>query len=195
MQKIILASESPARLYLLGIIGVKNITVIPSYIDETPQKNEKPAKLALRLSKEKALAIATKCMDKEIIIAGDSIACLGARMLPKAMSYDDVRYCLKLLSGRRHTVISAVTVINIESKIIRSKIASTIIKFKRLTNQEIEDYVETKEGLNKAGGYAIQGSIQAYIPFISGQVSTVVGLPLFETKNMLLSCGYKFTKD
>lgn len=191
--KIILASESPARLQLLSIIGVKDITIQPANIDEEPLKNEPPHKLASRLAKEKALKIASQA-NKAIIIAADSVVCVGTRILPKALTDEDVRYCLSLLSGRRHKVITAVTIIDSESQIIRSKIAEAIIKFKRMTSEEIEYYISTKEGINKAGGYAIQGSVQSFIPFLQGQVSTVIGLPLYEVKNMLLSFGYKFSE-
>lgn len=192
--KIILASESPARLQLLSTIGIKNINVMPANIDETPLKKESPRQLAIRLAKEKGLKIASHIKENAIIISADSVVTIGTRILPKAITKEDIRYCITLLSGRRHKVFTAVTMIDTKTKIIRSKIASTIIKFKNMTKEEIEYYVNTEEGLNKAGGYAIQGSVQSFIPFLQGQVSTVIGLPLYEVKNMLLSLGYKFSE-
>lgn len=190
--KIILASQSPARLALLKTIGIEDVTVIPADIDETEQKGEKPHHLALRLATEKCAKIAANHPD-DIVIAADSVICLGTRLLPKALSDDDVRLCLKMLSGKRHRAYTGVTISKGEE--VRSKVAMTTIKFKRLTSDEIEEYVATKEGLNKAGGYSIQGFAQCFIPFISGKTSNVVGLPLFETKNMLLSLGYKFNRS
>ncbi len=190
--KIILASQSPARLELLKRIGIKDISVIPADIDESALKKEKPKDLAVRLSIEKASKIATNYSDQALIIAADTVVCVGTRELPKPHTNEDVRYCLSLLSGRRHSVYTGVTIINSVTKEIRTKFAKTIVRVKTLTNTEIEEFIASKEGLNKAGGYSIQGLMQCYIPFINGQVSNVIGLPLFETKNMLVSLGYKF---
>ncbi len=190
--KVVLASQSPARLELLHRIGILNVSVIPANIDESSLKNEKPKDLAIRLSKEKALKISSNFGNQELIIAADTVVCVGTRELPKPRTDLDVRYCLSLLAGRRHRVYTGVTIVKSGTDQIRTKLAKTIVKIKKLTSVEIEEFIASKEGLNKAGGYSIQGFMQCFVPFINGQVSNVIGLPLFETKNMLVSLGYKF---
>lgn len=189
--KIILASASPARKELLKTLGI-SAEILPADVDETELPREQPHKLASRLASEKAYKIAGEQKENCYIIAADTVAHIGRKIMPKAENIDDIRYCLASYSGRRHKVTTGICVIKKTGLdlIAKQKIVSTIVKFKRLSSEEISYYCSLDDGLGKAGGYAIQGYIQAYISFISGSVSNVVGLPLFETKNALTSLGY-----
>lgn len=188
---IILASSSPARLELLKRIKIIPDYVIPANINETPKKKELPAKLAIRLAREKAEIVAEKIEDG-IIIAADSVVTKGLKVLPKASTKEEIRYCLEALSGCRHRVYTGVCIIKkIDRQTIsRQRLVQTTVKFKRLTHKEIEFYVELGEGLQKGGGYSISGYVEGFISFISGSISNVIGLPLFDTLNMLSSLGY-----
>ncbi len=187
---IILASGSPARLELLKKVGISP-TVIISDVDETELKGELPAKVAERLAIAKAERVA-EGHSRAIIIGADSVCCVGRRILPKATTDDMVRSCMKLLSGRRHNIYTGVCVIKkSEGNILRRiRTVKTVVQFKNLTDMEIEKYVSSGEGLGKAGGYAVQGCVQSYVSFIGGSFSNIIGLPLFETCNMLVSLGY-----
>lgn len=186
---IILASGSPARLELLKKVGIVPL-VIPSDVDETEMKGELPAKLAERLACAKAEKIAETASDA-VIIGADSVCAVGRRILPKAMTDNMVRDCMNMLSGRRHNIYTGVCVLKKSGDKIERRIRTikTVVQFKRLTNAEIEKYVGTQEGIGKAGGYAVQGYVQSYVSFISGSFSNIIGLPLFETCNMLVSLG------
>ena len=156
-------------------------------IDESPQAGELPRVYALRLAQEKAAAVARG--DGDVVIAGDTTIAIGRRILPPADSEDIQRGLLRLLSGRRHHCLSAVCVIGPDGK-IRTRLADTIVAFKALSESEIDSYIASGEGLGKAGGYAIQGRAEAFVRFLSGTHSGVVGLPLFETRALLASAGY-----
>jgi septum formation protein len=184
--KLILASASPRRLDLLARIGVVPDAVIPAEIDETPLKGELPHRHAERLAAEKAAAIA---VPGSLVLAADTVVAAGRRILPKAEDEATARQCLKLLSGRRHRVHSAVTLIDGEGK-ARHRLSTTIVTFKQLTAREIDAYLATGEWQGKAGGYAIQGSAEAFVRFLAGSHSGVVGLPLFETRALLIAAGY-----
>jgi septum formation protein len=131
-------------------------------------------------------------VEEGYIMAADSIVAVGRRTLPKALTSEDVIQCLKLLSGRRHKVYTGVAIFKKHNGILlkRSRLVETIVKFKSLTDNEIAAYSKLEDGLNKAGGYSIQGYAESFITYISGSFSNVVGLPLFETKNMLVSLGF-----
>lgn len=189
---LILASASPNRVELLARIQIIPDQIIPADIDETEYPKEIPRKVAERLAYAKAHKVASM-IEEGYIIGADTVAAVGRRILPKALDDDMVRSCLTLLSGRRHRLYTGVTVIKKENGIIqeRHRLVQTILKFKRLTDSEIELYIASKEGINKAGGYAIQGLVQAYIEYIGGSFSNVVGLPLCELRNMLISLGFK----
>lgn len=189
---LILGSQSPNRLALLKQVGIIPDKVIPADIDESEKKGELPSKLALRLSDEKCEKIASQ-IESGYIIAADSVPCVGRRTLPKAFTKEDIIYCLKLIHGRRHRLYTGVTIIKKQDGKItkRSKVVCSIIKWKRMTDKEIEEYASKDEGLNKAGGYSISASAEMYMEFISGSFSNIVGLPLFETRNMLTSLGFK----
>jgi septum formation protein len=179
----ILASSSPRRLALLKDIGIVPDKVIAADIDETPLKDELPRKLAQRLALEKLKSIAAK--EKQgIILAADTVVGCGRRILPKAENHTDVRNCLRLLSGRRHHVYTGVAVRGADGK-IRERVADSIVIFRQLSPADIEAYVKSGEGIGKAGGYAIQGHAAAFIRFISGSYSNIVGLPLYETAGLL----------
>ena len=188
---LILASESPNRLSLLSKIRITPSKILPANIDETEYKNELPGAVALRLATEKARKVAGE-VDCGYIIAADSVAAVGRRILPKALNDEDIKFCLNLLSGKRHRIYTGVTIIKKENSILveRQRLVQTILKFKRLTDAEIEFYLSLKEGLQKAGGYSIQGFAESFVEYISGSFSNVVGLPLFEVRNMLISLGY-----
>ena len=183
--RLILASASPRRLELLARLGVIPERVCAADIDETPLRAEVPRDYARRMAREKALAVEA---DNEHVLAGDTVVALGRRILPKAEDEAAARTCLKLLSGRRHRVLSAVA-LKAADGTIRERLSETIIRFKPLSAQEIDAYVAGGEWRGKAGGYAIQGSAEGLIAWISGSHSGVVGLPLFETRALLIAAG------
>ncbi|MEX0300701.1 MAG: nucleoside triphosphate pyrophosphatase [Kordiimonas sp.] len=175
---LILASASPRRMQLLGQIGVTPKAIIPADIDEHPFDGEKPKDHAERLAHEKAAKVAETCTD-ELILAADTVVACGHRILPKAEDIDTARRCLAMLSGRRHKVISGISLILPSGKQLTKSVSTNVI-FKRLSPQDIERYIESGEWDGKAGGYAIQGLAAAYVRSIAGSYSNVVGLPLFE---------------
>jgi septum formation protein len=186
--RFILASSSPRRLALLADIGVIPTKIIAADIDEMPHENETPRKLAERLSLEKLNAVAA-ADSGAYVLAADTVVGVGRRILPKAETPADVFSCLKLVSGRRHHVFTGVAVRTPHGKTLRRLCDSSVI-FRQLSESDIRAYVESEEGIGKAGGYAIQGRAAALIRFISGSYSNIVGLPLFEVAQMLKSAGW-----
>jgi len=184
--RLILASSSPRRRDLLARIGVTPDAITSPAIDESPHPRELPRIYALRLAQEKAQAVARA--DGYVVIAGDTTIALGRRILPPAETEEVQRSLLRLLSGRRHHCLSAVCVIGPDGK-ARTRLSDTVVAFKSLSEAEIEAYVASGEGLGKAGGYAIQGRAEAFVRYLSGSHSGVVGLPLFETRALLASAG------
>lgn len=184
---LILASSSPRRRDLLARLGVAPARIASPDIDETPRKGEVPRVYALRMAEEKAVAVARDA--GEIVVAGDTTVAVGRRILPQAADADMQRGFLNLLSGRRHHVLSAVAVIDGNGR-MRSRICDSIVRFKRLSAEEIESYIQSGEGLGKAGGYAIQGRAEALIDWMAGSHSGVIGLPLYETRALLRASGY-----
>lgn len=185
--RFVLASASPRRLDLLAQIGVVPDLVDPADIDEAPTRNELPRDHAARLAEEKAQAVRTRHTDA-VILAADTVVALGRRILPKAEDAETARRCLAMLSGRRHKVIGGLVVIGAEGRTWR-RLVTTSVKFKRLEKSEIDAYIDSGEWDGKAGGYAIQGRAAALIPWIEGSWSNVVGLPLYETAQLLRSAG------
>ena len=183
---LVLASSSPRRRELLERLGIAPCRIASPDIDETPRKRERPRAYALRLACEKAAAVARG--PGETVLAGDTTVALGARILAKAETPADVATMLALLSGRRHTCISAICVIDAHGR-ARHRVAETVVAFHRLSPPEIAAYVDSGEGLGKAGGYAIQGRAEALVRFIAGSHSGVMGLPLFETRILLRAAG------
>jgi septum formation protein len=187
---LVLASESPRRLALLAQVGIRPDAVLPAAIDESVLKGELPRVHALRLAVEKARRVESEWSGKPaFILAADTVVVVGRRILPKARDEAEVRACLKLLSGRRHQVITAVALIGPQGK-LRTRIAMTRVSMLRLTEDEIGTYVESREGVGKAGGYAIQGRAEALVKEISGSYSNVVGLPLALTVALLKGAGH-----
>lgn len=184
---LVLASSSPRRRDLLARIGVEPSRIESPDIDESPLPGELPRAYALRLAEAKARAVQRR--PGEMVIAGDTTVAAGRRILPPAETIEIQRKLLGILSGRRHRCISAVCVID-AGGVARSRMVETIVAFKRLTQDELEAYLASGEGLGKAGGYAIQGRAEALIRFVSGSHSAVIGLPLFETRALLKSAGY-----
>lgn len=185
--KLVLASSSPRRRELLTRIGVEPSRVASPDIDESPLKAELPRVYVLRMAMEKAAAVSRN--EGEIILAGDTTVAVGRRILQQATGADMQRKFLELLSGRRHHVLSAVCVIDAQGT-LRTKISDSIVRFKRLSPQEIDAYIATGEGIGKAGGYAIQGRAEALVDWMAGSHSGVIGLPLYETRLLLKSAGY-----
>ena len=184
---LVLASSSPRRRDLLGRLGIAPARIASPDIDETPRKGEVPRVYALRMAEEEAVAVARDA--GEIVVAGDTTVAVGRRILPQAADADMQRGFLNLLSGRRHHVLSAVAVIDGNGR-MRSRICDCIVRFKRLSAEEIESYIQSGEGLGKAGGYAIQGRAEALIDWMAGSHSGVIGLPLYETRALLRASGY-----
>jgi septum formation protein len=187
--KLILASESPRRKALLAQAGIVPSAIMPAAIDESVWKGESPRQHALRLATEKAKAVAQGHQKHQVhVLAADTVVSAGRRILPKAENADQVRACLALLSGRRHQVITAVALVAPDGR-LRTRIVTTRVSFLRLSQGDIDSYVECREGLGKAGGYAIQGRAEIFVKAISGSYSNVVGLPLAETVRLLAGAG------
>ncbi|HZY50501.1 MAG TPA: Maf-like protein [Devosia sp.] len=192
--ELILASASPRRLALLNQIGIEPEHLIPAHIDETPAKNELPRKLAQRLADEKALAAQHKAKaggiaDNALVLAADTVVAVGRRILPKAETMEEANFCLRLLSGRNHRVFTAISMLT-PGGATRRRLVETRLRFKRLSNREIESYLASAEWRDKAGGYAIQGIAGAFVVKLVGSYSAVVGLPLNETVGLLAGEGY-----
>jgi septum formation protein len=186
--RLVLASASPRRLDLLARIGVVPDAVAPAELDETPLSGELPAPHAARLADAKARAVAA-LHPGALVLGADTVVAAGRRILPKTEDEASARACLALLSGRRHRVHSAVTLIDAEGR-ARHRLSTTIVAFKRLSPAEIAAYLAGGEWRGKAGGYAIQGAAESFVRMLSGSHSGVVGLPLFETRALLVAAGY-----
>ena len=182
----ILASASPRRLQLLKQAGLTPYKVAAANIDETPHKTETPTAYAARIAAAKAQKIELE-NPGAIILAADTVVALGRRILPKAEDEKTATRCLELLNGRRHRVLTAITVIASGKPLHR--LVMTQVKVNRLTAKEIAGYVATGEWHGKAGGYGIQGIAETFIPWIGGSYSNVVGLPLAETCKLLAHAG------
>lgn len=187
--RLVLASASPRRLDLLAQIGITPDAIQPADLDETPLLNEQPRPLASRLAAQKCLAVASLLQSKAFVLAADTVVGVGRRILPKTETEDEAHACLKLLSGRSHRVFTGVSVIAPDGKQSTSTI-ETRVTFKRLTQVECETYIRSEEWRGIAGGYAIQGLAGAYVTHISGSYTSIVGLPLYEVRNMLQGLGY-----
>jgi septum formation protein len=183
MTRLVLASASPRRLALLAQIGVAPDEVIVADVDETPLARETPRALALRLARAKAEAVDAK---DAAVLAADTVVAVGRRVLPKAEADAQARACLALLSGRSHRVYTGLA-LKLPSGDTRTRLVETRVTFKRLTESEIAAYVDSGEWKGKAGGYAAQGLAGRFIMSIVGSYSSVVGLPLYETANLLES--------
>jgi septum formation protein len=188
LSHLILASSSPRRLSLLADIGIKPHKVIAADIDETPHPRELPRQLAIRLAGQKLAVVAAQEPDVYVLAADTVVAC-GRRILPKAETAEEVRSCLRLLSGRRHHVYTAVALHTPSGRTLCRSVDSAVT-FRQMSESDIDAYVQSDEGIGKAGGYAIQGRAAAYIRYIAGSYSNIVGLPLYDVSNLLQSSGY-----
>ncbi|MGH7043140.1 MAG: Maf family protein [Acetobacteraceae bacterium] len=186
---LILASASPRRLALLAQLGIVPDQVLATAIDETPRTHELPRPYAQRMARAKAQAARAKAGPAGLILAADTVVAVGRRILPKAETEDQARVCLALLSGRRHQVLTAVVLLGADGR--RSeRVADSTVGFARLSEAQHDAYLAGTEWHGKAGGYAIQGSAAGLIRFLSGSYSNVVGLPLFETAQLLRGHGW-----
>ncbi len=186
--RLILASASPRRLALLGQIGIVPDQIIPADLNEDPIPGELPRQHALRLAKEKAVAISGQNAGA-IVIGSDTVVGVGRRILPKTETAEEAEHCLRLMSGRSHRVYTGVAVIDRHGE-LRSRVSETKVKFKVLSEPEIKSYLDSNEWKGKAGGYGIQGLAGTLIRDLSGSYSGVVGLPVYETRNLLTAAGY-----
>lgn len=180
---LVLASASPRRRDLLAQIGITPDVIAPADLDETPHAAEAPKPYAERLAAEKAAAVAT-AHKGALILAADTVVACGRRILPKAEDEATARDCLALLSGRRHRVITGISLVRADGSQL-TKSVTTTVGFKVLSHEDTERYIASGEWHGKAGGYAVQGLAATYVRFIQGSYSSVVGLPLFEVGGWL----------
>ena len=184
--RLILGSGSPRRRDLLAQIGVVADDIRPPDIDETPLKNELPRPYCARMAREKALAVTAD--NEDVVLSADTTVALGRRILGKPADAGEAAQFLLAMSGRRHTVITAVAVRRGEQVWERDVV--TTVRMKRLSDEELNAYLATGDWQGKAGGYGIQGPAGALIPWIQGSFTAVVGLPLCETAGLLQAAGY-----
>lgn len=192
--KLVLASASPRRLTLLGQVGIQPDALRPSSIDEAPAKGEMPRSLVSRLARAKAEAARDQIAnDKDIadayVLAADTVVAVGRRILVKPRFVEEELAALQLLSGRNHRVLSGLCLITPDDR-VKLKIVDSRVRFKRLSKEEIEAYVASREWRGKAGGYAIQGLASCFVQKIVGSYTNIVGLPLTEVVGMLLGEGF-----
>jgi septum formation protein len=192
--KLVLASGSPRRLALLSQIGVTPDALLPTDLDETPKKSEAPRVLAERLAREKCETAAhaadlDEALKGAFILAADTVVAVGRRILPKPSTREEAADCLRLLSGRAHRVYTGVAMAT-PKRSVRQRLVESRVRFKRLSREEMERYLDAGEWRGKAGGYAIQGLAGAFVIKIIGSYPNVVGLPLYETVSLLSGEGY-----
>lgn len=184
----ILASQSPQRKSLLKQIGFLPKFIEPADIDEKPYKNEKPSAYVKRMAKEKAVFVANKNKGK-IVLASDTVIVCGTKIIQKSNNAEEQTNVMKMLSGKTHRVLTGVCVVNREGKIL-VKLNTTKIKMKKLTEQEINEYVASEEWCGCAG-YRIEGLLGGFVEQIIGSYSGVIGLPLYEARNLLVGAGVR----
>ena len=192
--KLVLASGSPRRLALINQAGIEPDALQPADIDEIPLKGELPRACANRLARAKAeAALAAMRLDEELhgsyIIAADTVVAVGRRILPKAELLDEAAQCLRLLSGRNHRVHTGICLVT-PKEAFRQRLIETRVRFKRLSDDDIEAYLASGEWRGKAGGYAAQGLAGSFVIKMVGSYSNVVGLPLYETVSLLSGEGF-----
>ena len=183
---LILASASPRRVELLRQVGIVPNKIAPSDIDETPLKAELPRALATRLAAGKCDAY----RGDGFVLSADTVVGVGRRILPKTETRDEAETCLRLLSGRSHQVYTGISVRGPEQN-VRTRVVGTRVIFKRLTEIEIQHYLDSDEWAGKAGGYGIQGIAGGYVRSLNGSYTNVVGLPLYETLGLLEGVGWR----
>ena len=186
---LVLVSASPRRLDLLRQVGLEPDRIEPTDVDETPLRDETPRRLALRLAERKAAAAAALAPDA-YVLGADTVVAQGRRLLGKAEDAAEARRWLELLSGRAHRVFTGVALIAPSGR-RAVRLAEARVRFKRLTSQEIDGYLETDEWRGKAGAYAIQGLAGGFVIEVQGSYSAIIGLPLYETRMLLEGLGYR----
>lgn len=187
----ILGSGSPRRLDLLAQLGVQPHAVRPPDIDETPAKGELPRPYCVRIAREKALAV--EAGEDDLVLCADTTVALGRRIMGKPADAGEAAQFLYALSGRRHRVITAVA-LRRRARLWQRDVVSNV-KFKRLSDTEVNAYLATGDWQGKAGAYAIQGPAGAFVPWISGSFTGIVGLPLAETAGLLQAAGYPLYRE
>jgi septum formation protein len=192
--KLVLASGSPRRLSLINQAGIEPDALRPADIDEIPNRGELPRALATRLARGKAEAALNQVrLDEELrgsyVLAADTVVAVGRRILPKAELLDEAMQCLRLLSGRNHRVYSGICLVTPKEN-FRQRLVETRVRFKRLSDEDIEAYLASGEWRGKAGGYAVQGIAGSFVAKLVGSYTNVVGLPLYETVSLLAGEGY-----
>lgn len=192
--RLVLASASPRRLALLQQAGIEPDLILPAEVDETPSRGELPRMLAARLARSKAEAAvrALKADPTEaptFVLAADTVVGVGRRILPKTELVDEAAACLRLLSGRAHRVYTGLCIITPKGG-QRERLVETRVRFKRLSNDDLESYLASGEWRGKAGGYAIQGLAGTFAVKLIGSYTNVVGLPLQEAFAVLTGEGY-----
>ena len=192
--KLVLASGSPRRVTLINHAGIEPDALRPADLDETPQRGELPRACANRLARAKAEAALEQVrVDEELkgayVLAADTVVAVGRRILPKAELLDEAAQCLRLLSGRNHRVHTGVCLVT-PNEAFRQRLVETRVRFKRLSEEDIEAYLASGEWRGKAGGYAVQGLAGSFVVKVVGSYSNVVGLPLYEVTTLLAGEGY-----
>src|SRR5947199_1324583 len=192
--KLVLASGSPRRVTLINQTGIEPDALRPAELDETPKRGELPRACANRLARAKAQAALEVVRDDEelngaYILAADTVVAVGRRILPKAELLDEAGQCLRLLSGRNHRVYTGLCLVT-PAEAFRQRLVETRVRFKRLSDEDIEAYLASGEWRGKAGGYAAQGIAGAFTVKLVGSYSNVIGLPLYETLTLLGGEGY-----
>jgi septum formation protein len=192
--KLVLASGSPRRVTLVNQAGIEPDALRPADVDETPKRGELPRACANRLARAKAEAALELVREDEdlvgsYILAADTVVAVGRRILPKAELLDEAAQCLRLLSGRNHRVHTGVCLVT-PNESYRQRLVETRVRFKRLSEEDIEAYLASGEWRGKAGGYAAQGIAGSFIVKIVGSYSNIVGLPLYEVTTLLSGEGY-----
>ncbi len=184
--RLVLGSGSPRRLELLAQIGIVPADIRPPDIDETPLRGELPRPYVIRMAREKAQAV--PCGAGEVILCADTTVAMGRRIMGKPENAAEAAAFIHAMSGRRHRVITAVAVKRGEALFVKDVV--TTVQMKRLSNAEVNRYLASGDWQGKAGGYAIQGPAGAFIPWINGSFTGVVGLPLAEAAGLLTAAGY-----
>jgi septum formation protein len=192
--KLVLASGSPRRLGLLNQAGLDPDSLEPVEIDESPERGELPRTLAVRLAREKADASIVRVRNRPditdaYVLAADTVVAVGRRILPKPEMLEEAAACLRLLSGRTHRVYTGVCLVTPRDA-LRTRLVESRVRFKRLSNEDLESYLASGEWRGKAGGYAIQGLAGSFVTKLVGSYTNVVGLPLYETTTLLAGEGF-----
>jgi septum formation protein len=192
--KLVLASGSPRRLGLLNQAGLDPDSLEPVEIDESPERGELPRTLAVRLAREKAEASIVRVRNRTdikdaYVLAADTVVAVGRRILPKPEMLEEAAACLRLLSGRTHRVYTGVCLVTPRDA-LRTRLVESRVRFKRLSNEDLESYLASGEWRGKAGGYAIQGLAGSFVTKLVGSYTNVVGLPLYETTTLLAGEGF-----